>query len=215
MPNTSATGGYLSPSSINGDLNDSALADFLQTVVVGITGLDGSFVRPRWQVEPPNKPALGTNWVGLGVHSRKPDGFPYERVGRLYRQEILGILCSFYGPNSEANAELLSLGFQVDQNLEAMKLQGFGLIEVDDPLSVPELVHERYVYRVDLGFRLRRVQIYDYSVLTLSGAQVDVKNEQLPDQTFVVNYQSVVNRPAFAFGVQAEFLAGWGTGNWD
>ena len=55
MPNDSSTGGFLLASSVNGDLNDNALIDFLQTVVVGITGFPGAMVRPR-QAEPPNIP---------------------------------------------------------------------------------------------------------------------------------------------------------------
>lgn len=220
MSTTSATGGYLVPVSVNGDLNDNALADFLQTAIAGITGLPGAVVRPRWQPEPPDIPPYGTNWCGLGVVSRRPDKFTYTRhnstgFDRTYRQELLEILCSFYGPSSETNAELLSVGLQVSQNLEAMSLAGYGLVEVDDPLTVPELLNQRWQMRVDLGFKLRRVQIYDYPVLNLGAAQGTVVTDQQPvQQNITANLQTVVTTPQFAFDIGGEFTGGFDTGHW-
>lgn len=218
MSNDSSTGGYLSPLSTGGELNDAALTDFLQTVVVGITGLSGSLVRPRWQEEPPNRPGPLTDWAGVAVVARRPDKFPYttHRLGfdETYRQEILEVLCTFYGPNRENNAELLSLGLQVEQNLEQMNLAGYGLVEVDDPISTADLVHEQYVLRLDLGFKLRRVQIYTYPVLEVAAAQGTVQPSTGPNQAFNSNLHTVVKAPMFAWDLVTEFHNGWDNGNW-
>jgi len=216
--------GYIAPITTNGDLNDTVLADFLQAVIVGIVGLPPTLVRPRWQPEPPNKPSFGTDWAALGVQSRKPDGFAYiahqpnaqnaQGQDRAYRQQILSILCSFYGPHAEANGDLLSMGMQIEQNLEAMKSAGFGFIEVDDPIVVPELDHERWLYRVDTGFKLRRVQIYDYPVRNLLGAQMATKTDGgAPEQDSTITLDTVIQAPLFGFDVEAEFIAGFDQGH--
>lgn len=228
MPNTSATGGFLVPIGTSGELNDSQLADFLQALVVGVTGLPAVNVRPRWQSEPPTWPTYGTNWAAIAVVHRRPDKFAHvthrvtagqqtqDGFDEVYRQEILEILCSFYGPNSETNAELLSMGLQVYQNLEQIELSGLGLIEVDDMLSLGELIHERYTYRVDLGFKLRRAQIYQYPVLNVLNAQATVNTDQgLPSLPLTVTFRTVLRGPLFTWDISgAEFLNGWDSGSW-
>jgi hypothetical protein len=135
MPNTSATGGYLSPVSNGGDLNDKALAQFLQQIVVNITGLPGPMVRPRWQPEAPNIPDFGTNWAAIGPGVRRRDPYPYLRQDPagdgstvVIKNRTMEILCSFYGPAAEQNAEYLAMGLDVPQNREFMTLQGFNII---------------------------------------------------------------------------------------
>jgi hypothetical protein len=178
MGNTSATGGYLIPSSTNGDLNDVALAKFLQQVVVGIVGLPGNMVRPRWQAEPPNIPDFGTNWasIGPGRRQREPFSASIQSDGglttRIIRNRTMDILCSFYGPLAETNSELLAMGLEVAQNREVMQLAGFNIIGgVGDSTIVPEMLKMRYQYRVDVPFTIRQQQQYTYSVLDLLSAQ--------------------------------------------
>jgi hypothetical protein len=179
MPtNDSSTGGYLTPSSIGNDLNDAGLMAFLQPLVVGITGLPGYMVRPRWQPEPPNIPDFGTNWAAIGPGPRKRDAFSYTKTlnGGLttivVRNREMDILCSFYGPAAEANSELLAMGLEVAQNREVMQLAGFNLIGgAGDSIPVPILLKERWQYRMDVPFRIRQQQTYTYTVLSLISAQ--------------------------------------------
>jgi hypothetical protein len=156
---------------------------FLQQIVVGITGLPGAMVRPRWQPEPPNQPLAGVDWAAIGVKDRSQDTFAYNSIQyvdantitlTVYRTQTLNIMCKFYGPNSEANAELLSMGFQLGQNREVMALSGFSFVEATEPVNVPEQVNEQWLYGVEVGFSLRRQQLYTYSVLTLLGAVATV-----------------------------------------
>jgi hypothetical protein len=176
MANDSIASGYLSPSSTNGDLNDIALAKFLQQIVVGIVGLPGPMVRPRWQAEPPNIPDFGTSWAAVGPGSRKRDSFsalvPSDDGSTVVRNRVMEILCSFYGPDAEANSELLAMGLEVPQNRQTMQLSGFNIIGgAGDSVIAPVLLKERWQYRVDVPFTIRQQQQYEYAVLTLESAQ--------------------------------------------
>src|SRR5258708_4203476 len=114
MPD-STTGGYLLPVGAP-PLEGEALNNFLQGWIVGITGLDGTMVRPRWQAEPPNIPTAGTAWAAIGTQVRPADEFPYVRHNgaanggagqdELHQHEDIEILVSFYdlGTNGQADA---------------------------------------------------------------------------------------------------------------
>jgi hypothetical protein len=175
MPNDSSSGGYLTPSSVNGDLNDTALIVFLQQVVVGITGLPGNMVRPRWQPEPPNIPDFGTNWAAIGPGATRRDVYSYSKTDGLsttvVRNRVMDILCSFYGPLAATNSEIFAMGLEVAQNREVMQLAGFNIIGgAGDAIPLPILTKQRWQYRVDIPFTLRQQQTYTYSVLTLLSA---------------------------------------------
>jgi hypothetical protein len=185
MPNTSASGGYLTPVSTN-DLNDQALEDFLQGIVVGITGLPGPMVRPRWQQEPPNIPDITVNWAAIGPGSRKRDAFSatiHNASGNgsssVIRNRVIDVLCSFYGPNAEGNAELLAMGLELPQNREAMQLQGFNIIGgAGDSIFAPAMIKQLWYTKVDIGFTVRQQQQYTYPVLNLLGAQITVTAQE-------------------------------------
>jgi hypothetical protein len=182
MANDSSTGGYLSPSSVNGDLNDLALAKFLQQIVVGIVGLPGPMVRPRWQPESPNIPDFGTNWAAIGPGKRQREPFAAVVPGAagstssmVVRNRTMEILCSFYGPLAETNCELLAMGLEVPQNRETMQLSGFNIIgAVGDSIPVPVYLKERWQYRLDVPFTLRQQQKYTYSVLSVESSQANL-----------------------------------------
>jgi len=174
--NTSATGGYLLPAPAPTPLEGAALLAFLQGYVVGVTGLPGDMVRPRWQPEPPNIPQAGNLWAAIGVTSRPTDTYAFTRQledtsTELQRHEELDMLCSFYDLGSGGLADnavaLLRDGLQVDQNREPLFLAGMGLVGSDDPVAVPSLLKMRWLYRVDMNVKLRRVILRNYPVLTI------------------------------------------------
>lgn len=179
-PTLYAGAGYLTPTSTNNELNDEYLRRFLQTVVAGITGMPGNLVRPRWQPDPPNEPDFDKDWAAIGVINRERDVFSAvlhttdglgNGMDSVVRNQILDILSSFYGPNSEANSELFAMGLSLEQNREAIRLNGFGLVSVEETLVVPALLKERWLMGMDIRFRLRRQQIYGYSIPNLNSAQ--------------------------------------------
>lgn len=158
MPNTSATGGYLLPDADGPQpLEGDALVDFLQSVVVGCTGLDGRWVRPRWQPEPPNLPPADQSWCAIGIVERSSDTYAYvEHDGagdgsdKLQRQQEIAMLCSFYGPDADSYIELLRDGLQIAQNREALQLAGMALKSTGEAVIAPSLVKMLWQYRVDV-----------------------------------------------------------------
>ncbi len=201
MANDSSTGGYLVPTSTGGDLNDKALAQFLQQVVVNIAGLPGPLVRPRWQAEPPNIPDITVNWCSIGPGRRYRDSYAYVRQSSggngsstVIRNRLMDILCTFYGPGAEQNAEYLAQGFEVPQNREVMQKAGFNIVAPPrDSFAVPRLVKQRWYYAVDIDFTVRQQLQYTFSVLNLTGAQGTLTTD---DQAKLITEDIAVNPPA-------------------
>jgi hypothetical protein len=192
MPNTSATGGYVIPGVLPDPLEDDALDDFMGDVVGAITGLDrNTLVRPRWQAEPPNLPAFGTNWVAVGVPERTRDTYPViqhdpaaaagEGADILIRHEQLKLLCSFYGPNCQANAGFLADGLMIAQNREAMGLAGFALREVGEPTKAPDMIKNKWTPRCDLAVWISREIRREYPILNLISAQATLNSVVITD----------------------------------
>lgn len=177
--NTSASGGYLRP--INSEpAEDADLDDILQGVCKGITGIDGTLVRPRWQAEPPNLPSQDTNWAAIGVTKKPfdtyvaeiqdgPEGGDGETI--LIRHESMEALVSFYGPNCQANASIFRDGLFIAQNREQLQANGIELVEVGDLARVPELIKNLWYDRCDLPFEVRRAVTRTYAVLNLLSAE--------------------------------------------
>lgn len=181
--------GYLAPQAPQ-PLEGTALQDFLQQIVVGITGLDGTMVRPRWLSEPNNIPLQGQAWCAIGIVRRTKDTNAVEQHNpsndlladgstTLQRHEALHLVASFYantGSEGDADkyAELLADGFQVDQNREVLSANGFGFVESGEPTPMPSLLKEKWFYRVDLDFTIRRQIDRTYGVPTIRSADIEI-----------------------------------------
>ena len=186
-PNTSATGGLLlpNPAPAPQPIEDAALVDFFEELVVGITGLPQDLVRPRWQAQMPAMPDINTDWIALGIQERPSDTFPAishqgslnggNGVDVLGRNETLEILVSIYGPNADGNAALLRDGLYVSQNREALQLAGMGLKEVDRIIAVPPLYNAQWYYRLDMKVYVQRLVLRTYPVLNLESIQGTIK----------------------------------------
>lgn len=181
--NTSATGGYLAPIG-EPPATDEDLDAQLQALVAGITGLDGRYVRPRWQttdtandttsVTPRIPNDTRTNWVAVGVISTTPDDNPAlihngsgDGSTTMRRHETIEVLASFYGAKSDGYASLFRDGLYISQNREVMLFQGLGLIDAGIVRRVPEIVNVNNRRRADLSFRLRRCVERTYRILNV------------------------------------------------
>jgi hypothetical protein len=204
MPNTSATGSYLSPAANPAPLEGQALLRFFQPIIAGITGLPGNMVRPYWQGEPPAIPEEGDAWAAFRINQRPSDTFPF--VGRLpygadngndhlQRHELLDFFVEFYdlgstglnntGGLADNYAALLRDGLAIPQNREPLFLAGMGLIKVGALVTAPVVFKLRWQYRVDFEFTVSRQIDRSYQVLTIESAAGDVYTDGgLPPQPF-------------------------------
>lgn len=197
--NTSATGGYVLP--ISGPLVGRELNRFFQQLVVGMTGIEGENVRPRWQAEPANVPTFGNVWAAIGISRRETQGFAWERMGcgehpvySLSRHEELRLLCSFYdnGVDQYADAAAASLrdGLQLEQNRAALTCAGMGFVSSGDIVPLPALLKTRWLYRADLPLLFRRTLTWTYPIMGLAGARAVIQAEErdgtLREQTILL-----------------------------
>lgn len=177
--------GFMAPTNTYGSMDDQALQRFLQQMVAGISGLDGTLVFSRFQTEPNNEPTDSTtDWAAVGPSGpRDPDTFAFE--GELpdgnygvIRHELLTLIASFYGANSEANAERFSLGLQLHQNREYLTRAGYGLVEASKPIPVPIKRNTLWVYGVDVHLVIRRRQQIGYQVDNVASFEGDLIVDQ-------------------------------------
>jgi hypothetical protein len=186
MSNTSASGGYLSPTVASPPLEDADLDAVFQRAIVGVTSLDGTLVRPRWQVTPPKQPDPTVNWCAFGVIDFDVDDGPAithvstgDGSDHYVRHEDITLACTFYGPLSQRFAALTRDGLTIPQNLEALKNDGLAFIECMDIRSVPELVNQQWIKRYDLFVRFRRQIQRTYQVLNIISADPIIVNDEI------------------------------------
>jgi hypothetical protein len=178
MPNTSATGGVLAPSQPY-PVDDDALDDVLTTLIVAVTGLDPTLVRPRWQPIPQKQPEADINWCAVGVIRDAPnDGpsftlDPVTLLTTLSRHEEITALATFYGPLAKTYAAILRDGLSLPQNLEPLAAYAMALIDTGPILAMNELMNQTWVKRRDMALVLRRQVTRVYAVTSLLSAPVD------------------------------------------
>ena len=154
---------------------------------MGLSGIPGPLVRPRWQPVPPNQPDIKTNWLAFGIQGRPADTFAFEvhdpaandgnGADIVNRNEVLEILLSFYGPQASGYASRVRDGFAVPQNREALLMAGMALIECGDITTAPALINQQWYRRFDMPVRIRRAVTRVYPVLHLVSAGITLHTD--------------------------------------
>lgn len=161
----------------NTALEDDTLDDFFQSLIVGVTGLPGNMVFPRWQTTPPNLPPYGTNWGAVGVTpDTTVDDYPYLKhyddgffaFDLMLRHENIEVLCSFYGPNAKQYASYVRDGMYLPQNREPLQLAGMDLTQAGPNLvRAPEEIKNQVTNRWDVTLYIKRCIQRRYAILSL------------------------------------------------
>lgn len=160
--NNSSTGGFLAPASL--PPQDNALDAILQSLVVGVTGLAGNLVRPRWQAHPPPMPEPTVDWCAISVTDtdREPNISLVHHSDGLgsstsYEVTVLTVLASFYGPSCNGLADALRTNLMIAQNREPLYATGLALMEMPGKTTfLPEYVNNQALRRADIQILFRR-----------------------------------------------------------
>lgn len=193
MINTSATGGYLAPSS-PAPAEDIAFDRFFQAVIAGVTGMAAAQIRPRWAETPLAIPERGIDWAAFGVIGIDATDYPVvlhksasDGADEMQRHETIDLMVSFYGPNSTKSATLFRDGLYIPQNREAMWAAQVAVLDFGRLVSVPDLLNNTWRRRFDVPVRLRRCITRVYPVLNLLSAQGSVMTASSVTQPFTVS----------------------------
>lgn len=166
-----------------GPAEDLDLDAVFQSMVVGITGLDGSLVRPRWQPVAPKQPEPGTNWCAISVMTSDGDDYPYiqhlagtglnDAAGDLLvTHEHIEVLASFYGPQAKANAGVLRDGLKIQQNRTALTAVDIAFTDCETARAVPALINQQWVRGFDMPMRFNRKISRVYGVQSIVAADI-------------------------------------------
>lgn len=176
-------------------IDGQSLEDFLQQLLAGITGLDPTLVRPRWQAEPPNMPPFETDcWAAVGMMGTEPDpGWPWlghdpTAGGRDHYlfHETVTVTATFYGDGGDRASGLWRDGLMVPQNWELLRAAGMGVLTVSGSTRTAEMIKNRWLNRCDRTVRIHRDLRRVYPVLNLKSASGRVV-AQSPQNTIIEN----------------------------
>lgn len=180
---TSASGGYLLPQEQVSPFGGISFEQFIQTVFVGVSGLPGELVRPKWQKNPPKQPDIDVNWLAIGLSEDDADTNAYTGVdaagnNQFMRMEELTVQCSFYGPLAHEYMRIVRDGFQIPQNFAALQSANMGFVSTGKALRVPDLVNERWVNRWEMSVVLRRQDMRVYPILDFVSGSGFLRSQQ-------------------------------------
>lgn len=152
------------------------LEQFIQTVLVGITGFDPTLVRPKWQPAPIKRPDISVNWMAFGIQEDNAQANAFVEPNALGngstlgRQTEISIQCSFYGPAAYDNAGAFRDGFQIFQNLAALRSADMGFTSTTQIMRAPELINTQWFNRAEMTLVLARRVIRTYQALSFASA---------------------------------------------
>lgn len=172
VPNTSATGGYLTATTQT--IEGIPFRRFIGSVLVGVSGLQSEYVRPSFQINPPPMPDIDINWIAYNIVNRQGDFSTYQKESAdgltttQTQNEECDIAVIFYGPDCLSLAAMVRDAFDIPQNQETLQNNGMAMIGTSDIIRAPELINDRYFDRADMTITIRREIRRDFSVLSFA-----------------------------------------------
>lgn len=179
-PNTSATGGVLSPIAPIIPVDDDALDAVFQVLVTSITGLPGNYVRPRWQPVPQKQPEPNVNWCAIGVVDADDTDCPWIVYDPANNQEdylddeTVDVMASFYGPSAQQFRRFMCAGINIPQNTEQLLAYAIRFTGRGPMRMMSELVNQQWRRRYDVMFSFRRRISLSYGVENLLSSTINL-----------------------------------------
>ena len=180
---SSSTGGYLLlvPEALPNGLT---LVQFIQQLIVGITGLNGSLVREKYQTNAPKIEEVEINWCSFSLSTLQKDydGFIKQNQSgdnsEVTRHQKLIVSASFYGPNSNQIASQFCNGFLLSQNREVLRSGNLNFNGTSDVTFVPEKKNEQWFKRHDVTLTLTQKEVNTTAVQSLESYSGTIKAQQ-------------------------------------
>lgn len=168
-----------SPTPLEGD----DLEDAVQAAVAGITGLDPTLVRPRFQPNAPAIPDFHIEWAAVGLSRTSPDTYAFVRqldaeTAELQRDCRVELLASFYGPRGNAVANRFADGLQIEANRRGLSAAGLKVQWTGDVMSAPAFMKERWTKRFDINVHLSYRTVRRYRQAAIDKVDSYLDNEQ-------------------------------------
>ena len=128
----------------------------------------------------------------MGVTTATQDEGPwlvYDSVTnteQYWDHELVDVLASFYGPDSQSFARLLRAGLNVPQNTEELLAIAMRYISCGPVRQAPELVNQQWIIRQDLALQFRRKVVLVYGVESIAVAEIDLRDDTVINDIIVV-----------------------------
>jgi hypothetical protein len=159
----------------------------LRNAIMGISGLPPDRVRPRWDYANPEMPEHEVDWAAVGVtdvrgdfdgfQERDPSANDGDGATYLHMNELITVMCSFYGANGGMYLRRVRDGLKIPQNLDALKKQRIAFVGEIGSRNANELVNRYWYRRRDLTLQFNRRVMYEYGIYNLLSAQADLHAE--------------------------------------
>ena len=186
MPNDSRKPGILAP------FPDKAVdIAAIHDALVSVSGIDGSLVRARWQLNPPPMPDSSTNWIAFSFNSLSVGGIPEidhsdsdisdpeaaNSTARIRQEMTVRVSC--FGADGLNVAESIRAGLSMPFNNVALQSAGMTMLYVDPQLvRSPDIVNGRWVDKWDVSFKIGRMANRKFNVRSIASADFSVINDK-------------------------------------
>lgn len=151
--------------------DDLDLDELFQKAIIGVTGLDGTLVRPRFQVNPPPIPDPTVDWAAVSVPTETPDASPViaptpgsDDTMDFIDHEQMEVQASFYGPNSRRVLKRFRHGILIPQNMDQLKAVEIYYQDAGPNTYLNELLNQQYYKRADFTLYFRRKVTRQYGI---------------------------------------------------
>jgi len=155
---------------------------FIQTWLVGLTGLNNDLVMTEFQTEPANIPVAGEAWCSFRYSRIDSNAFPYidydasNLIYTLQNHEMLEIALTFYdlGTNGQAAylAALTRDNLKISYNSYYLQNNNCNLRGTNGPYVVPVIFKSRWQYKERLDIYVMRNVGREYDIPTIASANI-------------------------------------------
>ncbi len=130
----------------------------LHTLLVGLSGLDKTLVRPAYQPKPPKTPDLDVTWCAFDISDDTEDAAQMIQgvdQAQIHTEDVLSVRITVYGPGSRDLCKQIKRGLHVPDNLVWLRRHHMALVSIGTIVRLAEEHGGTWLARSDLPLTLR------------------------------------------------------------